>query len=388
VWWFWSFAGPALILAFLSLRGERKRAAYVAAKLGAAPSPDRDEAPLPATVIVPVKGGDPGLRENLAALAAQDYPDYELIVVAHCAADIPAGVLPDRVRVVLAHAEDPSTGEKVLNLRTAVRFARKDSQLFAFADSDGRVSPIWLRALAAPLAAAIPGSRVGASTGYRWFAPAPPDFWSLMRSVWDAVIAGTFGPGPNAFAWGGSMAIRRDIFQAVRVPDFWRDTVSDDYALSEAVRSAGFQIVFAPGAMAVSGGSTTAREFLAWARRQLTITRVYRPRLWWMALAAHIFYCGGMAAAIAASILGHRGAEWVLLAQLSPGMLKGANRATLAKAELPECRAWFDRHAWVHTLWVPLATWIWLIVLLASACGNRIEWRGNRYRLQPAPPPF
>ncbi len=388
MWWFWSFAGPALILAFLSLRGERKRAAYVAAKLAEAPPPDRDAALLPATIIVPVKGGDPGLRENLAALAAQDYPDYELIVVAHCAADIPAGVLPDRVRVVLAHAEDPSTGEKVLNLRTAVRFARKDSQLFAFADSDGRVSPIWLRALAAPLAAAIPGSRVGASTGYRWFAPAPPDFWSLMRSVWDAVIAGTFGPGPNAFAWGGSMAIRRDIFQAVRVPDFWRDTVSDDYALSEAVRSAGFQIVFAPGAMAVSGGSTTAREFLAWARRQLTITRVYRPRLWWMALAAHIFYCGGMAAAIAASILGHRGAEWVLLAQLSPGMLKGANRATLAKAELPECRAWFDRHAWVHTLWVPLATWIWLIVLLASACGNRIEWRGNRYRLQPAPPPF
>jgi len=36
----------------------------------------------------------------------------------------------------------------------------------------------------------------------------------------------------------------------------------------------------------------------------------------------------------------------------------------------------------VHTLWVPLATWIWLIVLLASACGNRIEWRGNRYRLE------
>ena len=147
-----------------------------------------------------------------------------------------------------------------------------------------------------------------------------------------------------------------------------------------------FQIAFAPGAMAVSGGGTTAREFLAWARRQLTITRVYRPRLWWMALAAHIFYCGGMAAAIAASILGHRGAEWVLLAQLSPGMLKGANRATLAKAELPEYQAWFDRHAWVHTLWVPLGTWIWLIVLLASACGNRIEWRGNRYRLTAHPP--
>jgi len=296
-------------------------------------------------------------------------------------------VLPARIRVVLVHAEEPGTGEKVLNLRTAVRFARKGSLLYAFADSDGRVSRTWLRALAAPLAEPSAQTRVGASTGYRWYAPEPPDFWSLMRSVWDAVIGGTFGPGSHAFAWGGSMAIRRETFHAIGVPGFWRDTVSDDYALSDAVRRAGFEIVFAPGAMAVSTGRTGARAFLAWARRQLTITRVYRPRLWWTALAAHIFYCGGMAAAIVASIRGNRGAEWVLLAQLSPGMLKGTNRATLAKAELPEYKAWFDRHAWVHTLWVPLATWIWLIVLIASAFGNRIEWRGNRYRLRTVHPP-
>jgi cellulose synthase/poly-beta-1,6-N-acetylglucosamine synthase-like glycosyltransferase len=385
--WFWFFAGPALALAFLSLRGERKRAAYVAAKLAEKPTPEVDNALPPATVIVPVKGDDPGLRENLAALAAQDYPDYELIVAAQRAADIPAGVLPARARIVLAHAQEPGTGGKVLNLRTAVRFARKTSALYAFADSDGRVSRTWLRALAAPLVTSAPHAQVGASTGYRWYAPAPPDFWSLMRSVWDAAIAGTFGPGGNAFAWGGSMAIRRETFYAIRVPDFWRDTVSDDYALSEAVHRAGLALVFAPGAMAVSEGRTGGREFLAWARRQLTITRVYRPRLWWTALLAHIFYCGGMAAAIVASIHGSRGAEWVLLAQLSPGMLKGANRATLAKAELPEYKPWFDRHAWVHMLWVPLATWVWLIVLLASACGNTIEWRGSRYRLRTVQPP-
>ena len=383
MWWFWFFAGPALALAFLSLRGERKRAAYVAGELAATPPADMDRDLPPATVIVPVKGNDPGLRENLAALAAQEYPDYELIVVAHCAADIPPGVLPARARVVLAHAREPSTAEKVLNLRTAVRFARRDSLVLAFADSDGRVSRTWLRALAAPLA----GARVGAATGYRWFAPEPPDFWSLMRSVWDAVVGGTFGPGANAFAWGGSMAIRSETFQAIHVSDFWRGTVSDDFALSDAVRRAGLRIVFAPGAMAVSTDRIGGRAFLAWARRQLTVTRVYRPRLWWTALAAHIFYCGGMAAAVIASIQGSRGAEWVLLAQLSPGMLKGANRATLAKAELPECKAWFDRHAWVHAFWVPLATWIWLIVLLASACGNRIEWRGNRYRLRTVHPP-
>ena len=169
MFWFWFFTGPALVLAFLSLRGERKRAAYVAERLG-----QPRAAALPAaTVIVPVKGHDHGLRENLAALAAQDYPDYELIVVAHSAADIPAAVLPPRVRIVLSHAAESDTGEKVLNLRTAVRFASQRSRVFAFADSDGCVSPTWLRALVESLA----GDRTGASSGYRWYAPEPPDFW-------------------------------------------------------------------------------------------------------------------------------------------------------------------------------------------------------------------
>jgi len=374
VLWFWFFAGPALALAFLSLRGERKRAAYVARRLA---EPRATELP-PATVIVPVKGPDEGLRENLEALAGQDYPSFELIVVAHSAADVPAGVLPAHARVVLAHAEESGTGEKVLNLRTAVHFARPHSRIFAFADSDGRVSRTWLRALAAPLA----DERVGVSTGYRWFAPAWAGFWSLIRSVWDAVTGGTLGPGPNAFAWGGSMAIRRETFYEIHVPDFWQDTVSDDYALSEAVRRAGLEIAFAPGAVAVSTEGTTGLAFIAWARRQLTITRVYRPRLWWTALGAHFFYCGGMAAAVIAWIRGHPAAGLVLLAQVTIGMVKGFRRAALARAELPEYRAWFDRHAWVHTAGVPLATWIWLAVLTASAWGNAIEWRGKRYRLK------
>ena len=88
---------PSLLLAALSLRGERKRAEYVARRLA-----ERTEDLPPATVIVPVKGYDEGLRENLEALATLDYPDYELIVTAHSAGDIPPGVLPARVRVVLA----------------------------------------------------------------------------------------------------------------------------------------------------------------------------------------------------------------------------------------------------------------------------------------------
>ncbi|HTS31978.1 MAG TPA: glycosyltransferase [Bryobacteraceae bacterium] len=376
MFWYWLFVAPALLLAFFSLRGERKRADYVAARL----SETTDYLP-PASVIVPVKGHDDGLRENLAALASLDYPDYELIVVARTALDIPAGVLPSRAKIVLAQGGDPETGEKVQNLQAAVRATRRQSQILAFADSDGRVSKGWLRALAAPLS----DPNVGASTGYRWFTPQPPTFWTLLRSVWDAVIFGRLGPGPNPFAWGGAMAIRKETFFESRVPESWKDTVSDDYALSASVRAAGLTIAFAPGALTPSLESVAARPFFSWMRRQMVITRVYNPRLWWPALIAHVFYCGGMAASIAASVRGNRLAEWALIAQLSPGMLKGLNRATLAKAALPQCEAWFKRHSWVHAIWVPLATWVWLIALVSSAFGNTIEWRGYRYHLKRKP---
>ena len=372
VFWYWLFVAPALLLAFFSLRGERKRAAYVARRL----SESQEQLP-PASVIVPVKGEDEGLRENLVALASLDYPDYELLVTAHSAADIPLGVLPRRAKVVLAHSDDPATAEKVRNLVAAVRATRKQSQIFAFADSDGRVTRRWLRALVTPLA----DSAVGVSTGYRWFTPGPPTFWTLMRSVWDAVAAGRLGPGDNPFAWGGSMAIRKETFFEVKMLEHWKNTISDDYSLSAAVHAAGLSIAYAPGALVPCFERIPARRFFAWIRRQMMITRVYRPGLWWPALVAHIFYCGGMAASAIASVRGNRLAEWALIAQLSPGMLKGLNRATLAKAALPEFEGWFKRHQWVHAIWVPLATWIWLIGLVSSAFGNTIDWRGSRYQL-------
>jgi ceramide glucosyltransferase len=376
--WFWFFVGPAIALALLSLRGERTRAGYVELCLSRAPEPKLWPR---VTVMVPVKGADEGLRENLASLAALDYPDYELIVMARSAADIPPGVLPSGAKVVVGSDQEPGGSEKIQNLNAAVRATRKTSTILAFADSDGRVPRGWLRALVAPLEE----ESVGATTGYRWYVPQPPDFWSLIRSVWNAPIAGMLGPGDNPFAWGGAMAIRRDVFGDLGVTGYWNVWVSDDYALAEAVHAAGLRVVFAPGAMVAAADHVTCREFFGWARRQMQITRVYHPRLWKTALAAHLFYCGGMAAAIAASVMGHRLAEWVLLLQLSPGMLKATNRVVLAKAELPEYKTWFDRHGWVHTWFTPLVTWVWLIVLIASAFSNTIEWRGRRYVLRRNP---
>jgi len=373
VFWFWLFVGPALLLTAMSLRGERKRAAYVRRRLAETPQPLP-----PASVIVPVKGVDEGLRQNLAALASLDYPDYELLIVAHSAADIPAGVLPQHARVILAHGHDPRTGEKVQNLATAVHATRHRSRILAFADSDGLVTKHWLRALAAPLVE----QGVGASTGYRWFTPSRATLWTILRSVWDAVPAAMLGPGDNRFAWGGAMAIRRETFFEAQVLRYWKGTLSDDYALSEAVRHAGLTIAYAPGALVPCLEHISRRALFSWMRRQMMITRTYDPRQWRLGLMAHVFYCGAMTASLIAIGFGRRLGWVTLAAQLIPGMIKGALRCRLAAAALPEQEAWFRRYGWLHWAAVPLATWTWLIALVSSAFGCTIEWRGYRYDLK------
>ncbi len=95
------------------------------------------------------------------------------------------------------------------------------------------------------------------------------------------------------------MAIRREVFERARVAEHWRGSVSDDYSVSAAVRAAGLKIVFAPGAMVASTDSSGGGEFLRWIRRQMLITRVYRPGLWTLGLAAHLVYCAAQVAAVA-----------------------------------------------------------------------------------------
>jgi cellulose synthase/poly-beta-1,6-N-acetylglucosamine synthase-like glycosyltransferase len=371
VFWFWLFVGPALALAIFALRGERKRARWVAEQLTA----ESDEPAPPATVIVSLNGPEEHLRENLAALTSQDYPNYELLVIARTATDIPPNSLPRRVTVVLGGARDEKAPARIQNLLAGVRAARKRSEILAFADAAGHVSTNWLRALAVPLADPM----VGATTGYRFYAPDPPDFWSLARSVWDAPIAGLLGPGDNPFAWCGSVAIRKERFFELQIPGAWRAASSEDGALTQGIHKARLRIAFAPGAMLAYAGRAGVRQFFAGTQRQMSIARMYFPRLWWSALAAHFFYCGGMAAAVMGSLRGSRGAEWALVVQLGLGMLKGVNRATLAKAELPDRDAWFKRHAWVHSLWVPLGTWLWLCVLLASVFHHTGESGDQRH---------
>jgi len=374
MWLFAIVVAPAVLLAIFSWRGEREKFRYYRERLA---DQSQDTFLPQVSLIVPIKGHDTGLPENLASLAGLDYPDYELIIAARAPGDIPDGVVPPRARVVFSGGQPAGAAEKLQNLLAAVRASRPRTEVLAFADSDGRVSQGWLRALVAPLAEA----EVGASTGYRVYLPEIPDFWSSLRSAWNAVIFGTFGPGKIEFVWGGAMAVRKDLFSRLGVEALWAGTASDDYVLTEAVRAAKLELRFAPGALVVSDDRIAAWELLRWIQRQMVITRVYAPRLWALSFFATLMYCTGMVACLVTLGYGHWMAGAILAFLLAAGMLKGTARKNLAAMALPESRPWLQRHGWAFTWLVPLATWTWLYGHLVSACTNVIEWRGYRYRL-------
>jgi hypothetical protein len=278
---------------------------------------------------------------------------------------------------VVAGPPPEGTGEKVHNLLRAVEQARFESEVFAFADSDAQVAPGWLGRLVEPLR----DERVGASTGFRWYFPENGGFWPVMRSVWDSTIAGAMRPDGKNFAWGGSMALRRETFESAKVAEYWQGAVSDDYRLTHAMEDAGLAVRYAPGAMAATTGQCTREEFLSWAVRQLKITRVYRRNLWIAGLIAHVVYCGAMVLSLAAAAMGDLIGLGALVVTTLPGMAKGAMRGYCGRLMFPEREEWFDRHGGEYFWWTPVATWIWLYAFLGSAGSKVIRWRGYVYEL-------
>ncbi|MGQ0797847.1 MAG: glycosyltransferase, partial [Methanobacteriota archaeon] len=263
-----------------------------------------------AVLLLPVRGLDAGFDDNVRAILAQTYPAYRIVVIAD-RADEPAlsrilDIARDAPRVPVSSlvADPDGLGGKVNALRTGLRHLTPADEVVVFVDADIRPGPGWLRQLVQPLADVT----VGVATGFRWYVPHRPTFWSLLRSEWNAVSANVLFDPARVYAWGGSCAVRADHLPAFRLEERWRSVLSDDLVLTRAVREAGMRIAYAPAALVPTVEDATRRACVEWCLRQMTMAVLYFPRLRSYAASAFAVFNGaailGLLSLVLAAIVG------------------------------------------------------------------------------------
>ena len=383
---FYILAALLIYLSYKSFRGGIDYLNYFKQELVKPPS---NYTPF-VTVLAPCKGVDQNMQANFDALLQQDYPVYEIVFIVDETDDAAAGVIESAWREAERHVKlvvapkAVASSQKVENLREGVLHASPGSEVFAFVDSDVRPSQTWLRNLVARLS----DEKVGAATGYRWFFSGRETVASEIRNVWNASIASALGPNRKTnFCWGGSMAIRRGVFDRLNIRERWHGTLSDDFTVTRAMNEAGLEIVFVPQALTPSIEDCTVRELFEFTTRQMKITRIYSPNLWALSFFGSGLFTIVMLAAILIMILSPKNdvavvvAMFTLLAVTVFSIGKSWLRLNAVHLVLPQYNRKLRRQFLPQiSLWV-LAPAIFFLNCLAGLFSRRITWRGTTYEM-------
>jgi ceramide glucosyltransferase len=350
----------------------------------------------PRTVlIIPCRGLDSAFEQNITSFFQQDYENYLLWFVVGEESDPAYGELcrlknqlsqssKTRDVQVFVAGKSQTCSQKIHNLLYCYNRIGNDVDALAFADSDICVQSNWLSHLVYPLRK----SKYGASSGYRWYVPKRNNPASLALSALNAKVAQLLGNTRFNQAWGGSMAIRVDVFRKVGLDKIWPKALSDDLSLSVAVKKAGMIVAFVPACLAASHEATTWPELFEFARRQFIITRVNAPKTWLFGLFSSLYSVLGIWAtaglAIYAGAIGHQhvfiftAVPFVFFTgQLIRAVLRQRMAGKLLSHERRKMRA--ARAADILGFWI--FSLLMLILIISSAFGRTIRWRGIQYKL-------
>src|SRR5579863_3937828 len=202
----------------------------------------------PLSILKPIYGLDRETYENYASFCLQDYPDYEILF---CVSDdqkpaIPviaelARNFPERTIQLIVGSEPLGVSDKVNKLCRMTRAAAHE--IVVVSDSDVRVGPDYLRAIAAPFR----DSKVGAVT-------------CLYRGLTDGSLAANLEAFGNStdftagvlMAWllgdvnftlGATMATTKTRLAEIGGFESLVDHFSDDYELGNRIAAGGHRVV-------------------------------------------------------------------------------------------------------------------------------------------------
>ena len=366
------FAGMVLVAVPGYLRERKPALRQLQARPGFTP---------PLSVLKPVHGAEPGLEEYLATFFEQDYPEYEILFCARSADD---AALETARRVAARYPHIParffSTGgepdyinDKVISLEKME--AEAAHGILVISDSDVRVTPDYLRAVALPFA----DEKVGAITcPYRGVA-AEGGLWAQLEAVGMSVemtagvLAARLTEGMQ-FALGPTMAFRRETIRRMGGFRVTADYCADDFVLGNETFKLGETVVLSHHAidhMVINSSLTASLKHQA---RWMKSTRFSRPKgHFGTALTFSVPF--GLLGWAAAAAMGHCGWGLALLGWSVATRLALSLAVGLLVVRDP---SWFGLLALY-----PVRDLMGIGFWAASYQSSRILWRGRVFQLLP-----
>jgi ceramide glucosyltransferase len=236
------------------------------------------------TILKPVRGVEPGLAENLRSFCTQDYPEFDVVFGVLDPADsaLPAirrvaAEYPDRTTVVVGNGVAEHRNPKIATLEPMLPHAKH--ALLAISDSDMRVGPDYLDAVAS----AFDDERVGAATCVYRGEAADDGLASRLGAMW---IGEQFVPSalvaiavePLTYCFGATMAIRRDVLDAIGGLRAVGTHLADDHAMGHLVSEHGLRVAFAPYAVTNTVSEPGLRALFSHELRWARTIRTVRPK--------------------------------------------------------------------------------------------------------------
>jgi cellulose synthase/poly-beta-1,6-N-acetylglucosamine synthase-like glycosyltransferase len=380
---FFFFVLLQLVMSLESLRGGFRFRDYVSDHL----SKEYPKFKGKVSIIVPCCGDEEGLNENLYAVMAQKRGSFEVIFVVADEGDEAVPLLKkitqefENTKLVFA-GESVACGQKVHNLLAAIANTDSESKAFVFVDSDARPSEEWLENIVSPLSE----EAVGCSSGYRWFVQNRGGVATHLRTAWNASIASSLGANRKSnFAWGGSMALRRDLFEQLDVSAYWIGTLSDDFAITSIVKKAGYGVHFEPKCLTATLGDTGFRDLFEFTTRQMKITRVYSYRHFVISFIGAALFTFTFFPLIVLLFMLEGTWFWVSAFSIAVLLATGIGKSLIRLKTVMTClvshRGQLRKQLfWQAVLW-PFSTVVFLLNDITAVLSREITWRGISYEL-------
>ena len=315
-------------------------------------------------MMVPCRGDDMTLKDNLKSISGQSYKNYDVIAIVDDAADPAVKYIREMgMKYILSDYKGGRASGKVRAIITAIR-SFKNYDAYVIADSDILVGKDWLKELVAPLQ----DRKIGISTTFPKFVPRA-GFWSKVKFVWGFAGEGLMENSSTRFGWGGSLAFRKNLinWKTMEMLENSRYSVSDDISLTKAAKGMGLGIAYVKKAQPIVNSDDSFPKFLEWSNRQSTLSVLGYRKNFYYGIAFYsaeiMLFVSGIALSYFINTL-----FLVLLAHFLRSEMRTALRARSSDPTIA-----------LIVVFMPL---IYLANLLAASRTDHITWRGRRYTIE------